>query len=173
MFQRVQVPTLLIGLGCVGFSGLAESLEGIATPVKGQQYRVRCWTSEDGLPQNAVKALAQTRDGYLWVGTLKGLARFDGVRFTLSDHNNTPELAHDSINALAADLRAGGLWIGTGSGLLYYGDHRFRRFGTEGHPRRCGRSLSGTSRRHLVFAPKGTGGAGEKRICGLARLVVG
>jgi len=36
---------------------------------------------ENGLPQNKINALAQTRDGYLWVGTLKGLARFDGVRF--------------------------------------------------------------------------------------------
>src|SRR5437899_6752019 len=41
-----------------------------------QFYRVSRWTAENGLPQNTIKALVQTRDGYIWVGTLNGLARF-------------------------------------------------------------------------------------------------
>ena len=41
----------------------------------------RSWQREEGLPQNSVRALAQTRDGYLWVGGDDGVARFDGVRF--------------------------------------------------------------------------------------------
>src|SRR5512141_1698145 len=47
------------------------------------RYRVRIW--QDGLPQNSVFAISQTPDGYLWVGTHAGLARFDGLRFTLLD----------------------------------------------------------------------------------------
>lgn len=41
------------------------------------QYNQRVWTREDGLPQNTVRSLAQTVDGYLWVGTEQGLARFE------------------------------------------------------------------------------------------------
>jgi ligand-binding sensor domain-containing protein len=81
------------------------------------------------LPQNSIKALAQTRDGYLWIGTLRGLARFDGVRFKVFDHGNVPAMKHDAINDLAVDAADGGLWIGTGEGLLYYRDHRFERYG--------------------------------------------
>ena len=96
-----------------------------------QEYRITHWTAENGLPQNSIKALAQTRDGYLWIGTLKGLARFDGVRFKVFDHANTPEMKHDSINDLAVDVADGGLWIGTGNGLLHYHDHRFERYGAD------------------------------------------
>ena len=48
-------------------------------------YFTRTWQVEQGLPQNKVTAVLQTRDGYLWVGTYNGLARFDGVRFTVFD----------------------------------------------------------------------------------------
>ena len=97
----------------------------------GTQYRVTRWTVENGLPQNSIKALAQTRDGYLWLGTLKGLVRFDGVRFRVFDHSNTPEMTHDSINDLVVDEKDGGLWIGTGAGLVYYRDHQFERYGQQ------------------------------------------
>ena len=97
----------------------------------GTQYRITHWTTENGLPQNSIKALAQTRDGYLWIGTLKGLARFDGVRFKVFDHSSTPEMTHDSINDLAVDEKDGGLWIGTGAGLFYYRDHQFERYGQQ------------------------------------------
>ena len=65
-------------------------------------------------------AIAQTRDGYVWLGTEEGLARFDGVHFTIFNSANTPELKSDSIRALLVDGR-GGLWIGTMSGLVRYG----------------------------------------------------
>jgi ligand-binding sensor domain-containing protein len=70
---------------------------------------------EQGLPQNKVTAIVQTHDGYLWVGTYNGLARFDGVRFTVFDDSNTPELRSSRITSLfeAAD---DALWIGTESG---------------------------------------------------------
>src|SRR5512135_3112975 len=50
-------------------------------PSRNSDWVVRTWQTKDGLPQNYVYALLQTRDGYLWVGTGGGLARFDGVRF--------------------------------------------------------------------------------------------
>ena len=88
-------------------------------------YFMRTWQVEQGLPQNKVTAVVQTRDGYLWVGTYNGLARFDGVRFAVFDDNNTPELHSSRITSLfeAAD---GTLWIGTESGdVSQYKDNHF------------------------------------------------
>src|SRR5689334_6628586 len=83
------------------------------------------WSTEDGLPQSSVQAILQTRDGYLWVGTMNGLARFDGVRFRTYTAANTPELFSDSINVLYED-RAGDLWIGSvDGGLARYHQGRF------------------------------------------------
>src|SRR5512141_2565836 len=69
------------------------------------QYHQDVWTERDGLPQGTVQAIAQTRDGYLWVGTRDGLARFDGATFTVLDRTNIPGLAAitDYIQCLAAD----------------------------------------------------------------------
>ena len=52
-------------------------------------WSIRGRQTEDGLPQNSVTALVQTRDGYLWVGTFNGLARFDGLRLTVFDATQT------------------------------------------------------------------------------------
>ena len=80
-------------------------------------YLVESWTSENGLPDSSVTAVAQTSDGYLWVGTYNGLARFDGVRFVTFDPGNTPTLAHARVRRLSLDGR-GGLWISTYDGSL-------------------------------------------------------
>src|SRR5450759_4347668 len=78
-------------------------------------YFIRSWQVEQGLPQNKVTAVVQTRDGYLWVGAYNGLARFDGVRFTVFDEHNTPELHSSRITSLF-ETTNGTLWIGTESG---------------------------------------------------------
>jgi ligand-binding sensor domain-containing protein/signal transduction histidine kinase len=92
-------------------------------------YSHKVWRIEDGLPQNRIRTLAQTPDGYLWIGTSEGLARFDGLRFTVFDRSNTSALADDGILAerLTSD---GALWIGTeGGGLVRYRGGEFRHFG--------------------------------------------
>jgi CheY-like chemotaxis protein len=68
------------------------------------------WTVADGLPLNSVTALVQTRDGYLWLGTNDGVARLDGVRFTVYNAGNTREIPSNRIVSLHED-RAGALWI--------------------------------------------------------------
>jgi signal transduction histidine kinase/ligand-binding sensor domain-containing protein len=73
------------------------------------------WRTEDGLPHNAIQAVVQTRDGYLWLGTPEGLVRFDGVRFTAYAQ---PHLKTSNVHALLED-HAGRLWIGTYGGGLY------------------------------------------------------
>ena len=57
-----------------------------------KMYHSRVWQAQDGLPQDAVQALAQTADGYLWIGTSGGLIRFDGDRFIIFTRDNTPAL---------------------------------------------------------------------------------
>jgi signal transduction histidine kinase/ligand-binding sensor domain-containing protein len=81
------------------------------------EYRFDVWTADSGLPQNDVRTIVQTRDGYLWVGTLDGLARFDGVRFTVFNKGNSPGLSGNHATALYED-REGALWIGLGDGGL-------------------------------------------------------
>ena len=95
----------------------------VAEPI----YSADQWNAWHGLPSNRVRALEQTREGYLWIGTLHGLARFDGVRFTIFNSVNTPELApSDDIRHLA-EGDDGSLWIGTGRGLVRYREGRFAR----------------------------------------------
>ncbi len=95
------------------------------------KYVSRIWRTHDGLPENRIRAIAQTSDGYLWVGTSSGLARFDGVRFVVYARFNTPSMTDDNIRALAV-ARDGSLWVATdGGGLLHYKDGRFQSFGAK------------------------------------------
>jgi ligand-binding sensor domain-containing protein/signal transduction histidine kinase len=92
-------------------------------------YVSRIWRTQEGLPENRIRALAQTPDGYLWVGTSSGLARFDGVRFVLYGRFNIASMTDDNIRALAV-APDGSLWVATdGGGLLHYHRGRFRSFG--------------------------------------------
>jgi ligand-binding sensor domain-containing protein/signal transduction histidine kinase len=80
-------------------------------------YRVETWQSDSGLPQNTVTAITQTPDGYLWVGTLGGLARFDGAQFKVFNGANAPALGNGRIRSLSVG-RAGALWVTTAEGAL-------------------------------------------------------
>ena len=94
-------------------------------------YTFHPWQSQDGLPEETVQAFAQTPDGYLWVGTSGGLLRFDGARFQLFAHENTPAFVENSVFCLLTE-RDGRLWIGTdGSGLIEMKDGRFQVYPTE------------------------------------------
>ena len=94
-------------------------------------YTRKLWQTQDGLPEQTVQAFAQTPDHYLWIGTTGGLLRFDGARFTLFDHGNTPQLHENSVFALLTS-RDGSLWIGTeGGGLARLQNGRFRAYGAQ------------------------------------------
>jgi ligand-binding sensor domain-containing protein/signal transduction histidine kinase len=94
------------------------------------RYQQLLWQDQHGLPQNGVLAILRTRDGYLWLGTIEGATRFDGVRFVVFDNNNTPEIRNNQILSLAED-RAGSLWLGSvGGGLTRYANGRFRQYTT-------------------------------------------
>ena len=73
------------------------------------QYRFDTWTTDNGLPQNGVRAITQTPDGYLWFTTFDGLVRFDGVHFTTFSTGNTKGIINDRFSGL----------LGTKDGTLY------------------------------------------------------
>src|SRR4026208_1610832 len=97
--------------------GSCEIAIALDSPRELSRFGHEVWLTENGLPQNTVHAIAQTRDGYVWIGTEEGLARFDGIRFTVFDKQNTPQLKSNYIRTLLAD-RQGALWIGTAEGLV-------------------------------------------------------
>ncbi|HKS38894.1 MAG TPA: two-component regulator propeller domain-containing protein [Verrucomicrobiae bacterium] len=93
------------------------------------RYQVDRWDVEHGLPANKVSALLQTGDGYLWIGTVGGLARFDGVRFTVFNDANTPEMqTNGTIGRTLFEDAGRRLWIGTERGILCYSGGRFIAF---------------------------------------------
>lgn len=110
----------LVWAGLVRFSGLAL-LVGIGLRAWGSgisvEYLTDVWTADDGLPDTSVTDIGQTPDGYLWIGTYNGLARFDGLRFATFDPANTPALAHARVRRLSVDNQ-GTLWINTFDGSM-------------------------------------------------------
>src|ERR1700726_4514952 len=90
------------------------------------QYTRTVWTQEHGLPQDTVRAIAQTKDGYLWIGTDEGLAQFDGYDFVVFNKENGA-LPSNSVGALWA-AKDGSLWIGTLGGLTRYHNGKFTTF---------------------------------------------
>jgi signal transduction histidine kinase/ligand-binding sensor domain-containing protein len=111
---------------------LGWAVFGCGAPAAAQaQYRFDHWTADTGLPQNIITAIHQTRDGYLWIATLDGLARFDGVRFTIFDKSNSPGISSNRFTSLYED-RQGDLWLGTESnGVTRYRQGRFTTWATE------------------------------------------
>jgi signal transduction histidine kinase/ligand-binding sensor domain-containing protein len=113
---------MLVGLAFVLVVGAVFSQSA-----RGADYLIDVWDRENNLPDSSVTAIAQTPDGYLWVGTYNGLARFDGLRFSTFDPVNTPAMGHARIRDLFVDER-GTLWINTyRGGLTSYRDGVFRR----------------------------------------------
>lgn len=113
---------LLIGLSTTAFA----------------QSRFDSWTTENGLPQNSVNDITQTRDGYLWLATYGGLVRFDGLRFVVFDRT-TDGIRSQRIRRIHED-RSGTLWAATEEGMLIrFRGGRFTTFGIEsGLPRANG-----------------------------------
>lgn len=99
-------------------------LWALGTPKPLKQYGRQSWQSDTGLPQNTVHAIAQTKDGYIWMATEGGVVRFDGQDLRTFDTGNTHELPSNSINDLAVD-GAGTLWISTSGGLVRREGNRF------------------------------------------------
>jgi diguanylate cyclase (GGDEF)-like protein len=134
--------SLRIGLLALVLVASARPASALDPRLAITQYGHRLWTVEQGLPQNSVEAVLQTRDGHLWLATQEGLVRFDGVRFTVFDSKNTPAFRDNRVLNLCED-HEGSLWIGTrGGGVIRRKDGVFTVFDkSSGLPHNVIRSL--------------------------------
>ena len=87
------------------------------------------WSTENGLPQSSVHQIFQSNDGYIWIATEGGAARFDGATFKVFNHETNAAFTSDDICCFAQATH-GALWIGTSDGLLQYTDDQFHRYTT-------------------------------------------
>lgn len=149
LFDRVCV-SITCAACCVLLIAAFAEVRGLDAKRGVTQYGQAVWQDRDGLPQNTVQAITQTRDGYLWMGTEVGLARFDGVRFVVFNHQNTPEIKNDNITSLC-ETTDGTLWAGTrGGGLLAFKDNRFTAYAVgQGLPNNSVRALATDARGRL------------------------
>jgi ligand-binding sensor domain-containing protein len=101
----------------------------LLNPAHGQ-YGFENWTVDNGLPENEIRGITQTPGGYLWIATLNGLVRFDGVHMTVFTRK-TPGLSSNQFGTIIQG-RAGDLWIDTVvAGLVRYHDGSFRTYGKQ------------------------------------------
>jgi signal transduction histidine kinase/ligand-binding sensor domain-containing protein len=115
LFLRAILPLLLVVASCL-------------PPATAQNNSLHhevltTWTTDQGLPQNFIRAITQTSDGFLWVGTMNGLARFDGLHFRTFLKDGPAEL-QQNIVGLAPDS-TNGLWIATSTALLHMSNQRY------------------------------------------------
>lgn len=107
------LPRYLRPLFLLLLAGVSPLVHAIDDP----KFSYDIWQVEHGLEQNAVTAVVQSRDGYLWLGTYTGLMRFDGVRVAVFDSAVTPGLKNSRVTSLFED-QTGGLWIGHETGEI-------------------------------------------------------
>src|SRR6201999_176936 len=111
---KFDIPRML--LFCLAFWFVTRPAGALDTSRQISQYGHSAWRIEDGVFAGTPNAIAQTTDGYLWIGTQTGLTRFDGVRFVSWTVPGGKQLPSSRINSLLGS-RDGSLWIGTTKGL--------------------------------------------------------
>jgi ligand-binding sensor domain-containing protein len=102
--RRIALLTTVLILGALAARALEPS-----TPLA--SYGRQAWVMENGLPQNTVQALVQSKDGFVWLGTEVGLVRFDGNSFQVFDKNTQPALPGNDVSCLLA-TKDGAAWRG-------------------------------------------------------------
>jgi diguanylate cyclase (GGDEF)-like protein len=140
--QFVQAPrgvsaffsTCAASAACVALV-LANTTHALPVDRALSEYVHVTWSVDSGLPQSTVRAVVQTRDGYIWLATHEGLARFDGRQFAVFNETNTPALRGNGISALFAS-ETGALWIGLrDDGVVRLFDGKFSALESPGVPK--------------------------------------
>src|SRR5579862_1502923 len=121
----------VVGLACLSLG--VPPVSALNPDYRISQYLHTSWKSDLGL--QAVRRLAQTPDGYLWLATRGGLVRFDGSRFSTFLAGSVPGLESSTTQDLLVDPD-GSLWVATlGGGISHYQQGTFRSYTTrEGLP---------------------------------------
>jgi len=188
-------PLRRIGFAACWLSAFAISLSAMASatlPSPLEDYYRDVWTTREGLPHNTINAIAQTREGYLWIATWEGPARFNGREFTLFDRAERIGLPDVGIRALLPEADGSLLLGGARGGLARTQDGEWRGLDVAPgmvlalHRDRRGRLWAGTetsgllridpdgSRRHYE-SDDGIAGAAVQAILedGVGRLWIG
>lgn len=118
--ERNTLRLLLVTLVLIGMRAAAEN------PSFEDQYVLRSWDTDAGYPFLAATALAQTSDGYLWVGSYEGMVRFDGVNFMHASNSVNP--VKDALVLGMTTDSQGRLWVGTSAGIWCREDYQWRQF---------------------------------------------
>ncbi len=101
---------------CAFLCGTARALD---PTIRLTQHAHRIWQVQQGLPDATIYKIIQTSDGYIWLGTSRGVTKFDGVRFTPLRLAGDANLDRVAITDMADDGR-GGVWVATdGSGVIH------------------------------------------------------
>ncbi|MBB5342424.1 sensor histidine kinase [Tunturibacter empetritectus] len=106
------------GIAALSLTAHSQSLDN---------FGYQSWSTENGLPQNSVHQVFQSTDGYIWIATEGGVARFNGIDFKVFNHETTDEITSDDICCFAQS-HTNPLWIATSDGLLQYSAGAFRRY---------------------------------------------
>ena len=121
--------TSALALLCAPVVAAAQARSAADTGRLAETFVHESWTVQDGLPVNSVNALLQSHDGYIWIATFDGLARFDGIRFTVFNSATSPGLPNNRIISLQ-EARDSTLWLRTEDNqLVRFRDGRFTTFG--------------------------------------------
>lgn len=153
MHRGLQVMVFAGAMALLPHVAMADVDPGPAQATPGQDYLVKIWGADEGMPVTSVTDVAQTSEGYLWIGTLLGgLLRFDGVRFVAFNSANTPEILSAGVRRLAVDQN-GRLWINTYNNALVVWDHAGFQKAAPGNVRM--ERLLWSSAEELVFLDAG------------------
>jgi len=90
-----------------------------------QQYNFISYSVEEGLAQSQIRAICQDEDGYLWIGTLGGISKFDGLNF--ENFSTDDGLLNNQINSIFNDSK-GNVWIGSRGGVSVYDGNTFKNY---------------------------------------------
>ncbi len=116
-------PVLLISFVII----LASPVSALNPDHQISQYAHRSWRIEDGHFGNVTRAMAQTSDGYLWIGSYSGLFWFDGISFLPWTDPDGDRMINSGVTSLLG-AKDGSLWVGTQEGLLHWDHHRLTRY---------------------------------------------
>lgn len=97
----------------------------LSASTSAQQYNFINYSIEEGLAQSQIRAITQDNNGYLWIGTLGGLSRFDGFQF--KNYSTNDGLLDNQINSIFNDSK-GNLWFGTNGGVNCFNGNTFKTF---------------------------------------------
>ncbi len=115
MMKSLQLRTYFLFL-LIGF---------VSFNLNGQHYNFINYSTESGLAQSQIRSIAQDKNGYLWLGTLAGLSKYDGKKFVNYSIQNG--LINNQVFSITTD-RSIGIWIGTQGGLNYFDGQKFKSY---------------------------------------------